>query len=160
MSMNFYSAEEYQESCAALYDEFCQKIKGVLPNARVEHIGASSIPGAISKGDVDIFVGVEQTELEDAVCSLTSLGFAEKSDTLRTPELCMLESQLGEDVAFQVVANGSEFECFLRFRDRLSSNASLLESYNALKISCQGWDEDDYRAKKSRFVETVLAGKG
>ncbi|WP_371317042.1 GrpB family protein [Aeromonas sp. sia0103] len=50
----------------------------MLPKARVEHIGASSIPLAISKGDLDIFIGVESDELEAAVQLLTTLGFQEK----------------------------------------------------------------------------------
>ena len=155
--MKFYPADEYQASCEALFERYCYKIRVLLPLARVEHIGASSIPGAISKGDVDIFVGVSKNELEDVVVRLMSLGFIEKRDTLRTPELCMLESQSDEDVALQVVANHSEFECFLSFRDRLRKDASLVESYNALKLSCVGWHEDDYRRKKSLFIESVLA---
>ena len=87
----------------------------LLPHARVEHIGAPSIPYAVSKGDLDIFVGIEADEFESSVKQLSSLGFQEKVDTLRTAKLCMLESISQEDVSLQVVANGSEFECFLKF---------------------------------------------
>ncbi|MEZ8542365.1 GrpB family protein [Vibrio splendidus] len=154
--MKFYPAEQYQADCNELFVRYERDIKKLIPNARVEHVGASSIPSAVSKGDLDIFVGVELGELEDAIERLTTLGFNEKLDTLRTPELCMLESISGDDVALQVVANGSEFECFLRFRDKLRANPALVEQYNTLKMSCEGWPQDEYREKKADFIEHVL----
>jgi GrpB-like predicted nucleotidyltransferase (UPF0157 family) len=155
--MKFYKAEEYQGLCEELFLKYQVQIKALLPDAVIEHIGASSIPGAASKGDLDILIRVSGNELESAIALLTTLGFSEKNDTLRTSELCMLESSYNEDVAFQVIAIGSEFECFLEFRDKLRKNSALLEQYNQLKMSCVGWSEDKYRLKKSTFVEHVLA---
>ncbi|MEZ8413384.1 GrpB family protein [Vibrio splendidus] len=157
--MKFYPAEQYQAACNEMFVRYERDIKTLIPNARVEHVGASSIPFAVSKGDLDIFVGVELGELEDVIERLTILGFNEKLDTLRTPELCMLESTSSDDVALQVVANGSEFECFLRFRDKLRANPELVQQYNTLKMSCEGWPQEEYREKKSDFIEHVLAVK-
>ncbi|WP_434568151.1 GrpB family protein [Vibrio chagasii] len=154
--MQFYPAEQYQAACHEMFERYESYIKKLLPTARVEHVGASSIPLAVSKGDLDIFVGVEFNELEDAVERLTTLGFKEKLDTLRTPELCMLESISSEDVALQVVANGSEFGCFLTFRDKLRAAPALVKQYNALKMSCEGWPQGEYREKKATFIEYVL----
>ncbi|MDR5866124.1 GrpB family protein [Halomonas koreensis] len=155
--MKFYRAEEYQGSREKQFLRYRDQIKTLAPSAVVEHIGASSIPMAVSKGDLDIFVGVNSAELEKVVLRLTKLGFQEKPDTLRTPELCMLESTSGDDVALQVVAKGSEFEFFLEFRDILRANAALVQQYNELKMSCEGLSPETYRNKKSAFVEHVLA---
>ncbi|WP_210473425.1 GrpB family protein [Vibrio crassostreae] len=157
--MKFYRAEQYQTACHEMFARYERGIKKLIPNARVEHVGASSIPSAVSKGDLDIFVGIESSELEYAAEQLTTLGFKEKLDTLRTPELCMLESTSGDDVALQVVANGSEFECFLTFRDKLRANPALVQQYSTLKISCEGWPQEEYREKKADFIEHVLALK-
>ncbi|EGQ9322277.1 GrpB family protein, partial [Vibrio cholerae] len=155
--MKFYSAEQYQGKCQERFLRYQSEIQELLPDARIEHVGASSIPMAISKGDLDIFVGVEMGDFCLAIQRLMTLGFQEKSDTLRTSELCMLESTSGDDVAFQIVVNGSEFECFLAFRDKLRKDASLVQRYNNLKLSCEGLSQDDYRGKKSEFIEQVLA---
>lgn len=154
--MKFYSADRYQKVCEENYIHYNNVIKNLLPNARVEHIGASSIPLAISKGDLDIFVGVDSSDFEKAIQSLMTLGFREKKDTLRTTELCMLESNENDNVALQVVVNGSEFEFFLSFRDKLLTNKSLANMYNELKLSCEGLSEEEYRIKKSTFIEFVL----
>ena len=71
----------------------------------------------------------------------------------------MLESSSIENVAIQVVANGSEFEFFLIFRDKLRSNMSLVQQYNELKLSCEGLSQDAYRLKKSAFIDQVLVQK-
>ena len=155
-NMRFFNPEEYQAFNEKLFLRYKSKIEEVLPDARVEHIGASSIPKAISKGDLDIFVGVDATELDSNVQRLMTLGFQEKVDTLRTLELCMLESDSVEYVAIQVVANGSEFEFFLSFRDALRSDAMLVQQYNELKLSCEGLSQGAYRQKKSAFINRVL----
>ena len=155
--MKFYNPEQYQPNCHERFNHYQSKIQQLLSNVRVEHIGASSIPQAISKGDLDIFVGVETEALECTVKTLKQLGFVEKLDTLRTAHLCMLESAIGEDIALQVVANGTEFECFLTFRDHLRANLDLVRQYNDLKLTCVGLTADDYRAKKSLFIAQVLA---
>ncbi|MHC6529477.1 GrpB family protein [Vibrio proteolyticus] len=154
--MQFYKADEYQASCENLYRKYELEIAALLPDAFIEHIGASSIPNAVSKGDLDILVGVNGKELENAVKLLSTLGFNEKSDTLRTPELCMLENSSCEDVAFQVVANGSEFDFFVGFRDKLRESPELVQRYNKLKMSCTGLSHEEYRRKKSAFIERVL----
>ncbi|KJZ06827.1 hypothetical protein TW85_24975 [Marinomonas sp. S3726] len=155
--MKFYRPDQYQVGCEALFLQVKSKVLVLLPHARVEHIGASSIPYAVSKGDLDIFVGIKADEFESSVKLLSSLGFQEKVDTLRTAELCMLESISQEDVALQVVVNGSEFECFSKFRDLLCANADLVKQYKKLKLSCEDLSQGAYREKKSVFVEWVLA---
>lgn len=153
--MKFFNPEQYQAKCNQHFVFYREKIINLLPLSRVEHIGASSVPGAVSKGDLDIFVGVEPTEIESTIVKLQSLGFEEKLDTLRTPELCMLEAPF-EAVAIQVVVHGSKYEFFLTFRDLLRSSSQLVEEYNKLKISCEGLTHAEYRQKKSAFVERVL----
>ncbi|CAH6806126.1 hypothetical protein VCHA37P191_10488 [Vibrio chagasii] len=42
------------------------------------------------------------------------------------------------------------------FRDKLRTNPTLVQQYNALKVHCEGWPQDEYREKKSAFIESVL----
>ena len=156
--MKFYQADNYQARCYGCFERYRARILVLLPEARVEHIGSSVIPDAISKGDLDIFVGVPAGEHQKSTELLKSLRFKEKQDTLRTSELCMLESENGDNVALQVVANGSTFEFFLQFRDKLLQNPKLVEKYNRLKLSFEGMNEDSYREAKAKFIESVLDG--
>lgn len=154
--MRFYFAEEYQPQCNARFAYYQTQIKALLTNAEIEHIGASSIPNAISKGDLDIYIAVDQSEFNDAIQKLCHLNFQEKLATLRTDQLCMLESLNGDDVAFQLVVKGSEFESFIQFRDKLRQLPELVQTYNNLKKRCENLDMIDYRIEKNKFISAVL----
>ena len=155
--MKFYSAEEYQPQCHALFEHYQSKIQALLPNAHIEHIGASSIPNAISKGDLDIYIAVTQAEFDEAISKLHTLNFQEKSEMLRTNQLCMLESLNHDDVAFQLIVKGSEFESFIMFRDSLRQSTELVQQYNALKRQSVGLNMQDYRQEKNVFIARVLS---
>jgi GrpB-like predicted nucleotidyltransferase (UPF0157 family) len=153
--MKFYRENQYRPRCEGLFSDYREKIHRLIPSARVEHIGSSSIPGLISKGDLDIFVGVNPQVHERSVTMLTSLGFKIKENTLKTPELCMLGRE-DQDVALQVVVNGSRYEFFIEFRDKLIHSPELLKRYNDLKKSCVSLGVDEYRERKSNFIEQIL----
>lgn len=156
--MKFYEANEYQDKVNSIFDELSEELKRVLPDARVEHIGSSAIEGAVSKGDLDVFVGVNQSDFVASLDKVKGLGFVEKMGTLRTDSLCMLVTdKFNHDVAIQLVANASEFEDFLRFKELMQSRPSLVLEYNELKRGSVHLTEDDYREKKSKWIEEVLS---
>ena len=156
--MELLQSEQYYDRNLTIFDQLKRVIINAIPFARVEHIGASAIPGAVSKGDLDIFVGVPKNKHEECLEKIISLGFKIKEDTLRTDSLCMLISdEYACDTAIQLVVNGSEFEFFLTFRNKLMRNESLLLEYNRIKQQYQSSSEEEYRKAKSTFINDVLA---
>lgn len=158
--MKIYPPEEYQPAASAAYAKASVALKVLAPDARIEHVGSSAIPGAYSKGDVDICVCVRPAGFEATLAALLSAGYRIKPDTLRTSQLCMLESG-GTDIphAVQLIAAGSKFEFFFAFRDALRRDPQLVSRYNALKLNAARLGEADYRREKSRFIDEVLAGE-
>ena len=155
--MRFLKPDQYQKSCSEKYTKYFSLIRGAMPEAKIDHIGASSIIGAYSKGDLDIYVEVDSNVFEESIDNLANIGFLEKKDTLRTPELCMLEPVLDEDVAIQLVSAGSKFQFFISFRDALNNEPELVREYNTMKMSFEGKDHASYRDAKSLFIERVLS---
>ncbi len=47
--MVFLEPEQYQQRCAQLFNSYQKDISTLLPFAKIEHIGSSAIPNAISK---------------------------------------------------------------------------------------------------------------
>ncbi|USP38963.1 GrpB family protein [Acinetobacter sp. XS-4] len=154
--MVFLEPEQYQQRCAQLFNSYHKDISTLLPFAQIEHIGSSAIPNAISKGDLDIYVEVMPDQFEFAIAQLKTLNFVEKQNTLRTDELCMLESLNNDNVAFQIVVTDSVFTFFLTFRNKLMASPTLVNEYNQLKSKCSHLDHDQYRAVKSDFINRVL----
>lgn len=149
---------QYQAHAAQVFADVQAMLARVLPQASIEHVGASSIPGAISRGDLDVLVIVPPGTLEQAVATLCPLGYQEKPDTLRTAQLCMLVSPRSDiDLALQVIEAGSKFEFFLHFRDALRADSALVEAYNRIKQEMADAGEERYRNAKGQFIETVCA---
>jgi GrpB-like predicted nucleotidyltransferase (UPF0157 family) len=155
--MEFFEQSKFLPRIEVIYMELFPRLKEIFPGSRLEHVGSSSIPSAISKGDLDIFLGVGKGEFSEAIQQLGSLGFYEKEGTLHTESLRMMITNLySEDVAIQVVENGSKYDFFVEFRDKVRANPELVAQYNKLKLGCIGMEHDQYRDVKSAFVESVL----
>ena len=154
--MIFLEPEQYQQNCIDLFNSYKKNISSLLPFAKIEHIGSSAIPNAISKGDLDIYIEVMSDQFEFAIEQLKTLNFIEKQNTLRTHELCMLESMNDDEVAFQIVVADSVFTFFLTFRNKLIDSPKLVNEYNQLKLECSHLDYDQYRKVKSDFIQNVL----
>jgi GrpB-like predicted nucleotidyltransferase (UPF0157 family) len=149
--------EDYFKLTNEIFSMLSEEVRAILPQARIEHIGSSSIPGSISKGDLDVFVGIDHSHFDQALILIKALGFCEKQGTFRSDQLCMLVTEkFNYDVAIQLVSNGSEFEDFLRFRDLLKSNKEFLKEYNEVKLMAQSLDENEYRQKKNVFISKIL----
>jgi GrpB-like predicted nucleotidyltransferase (UPF0157 family)/RimJ/RimL family protein N-acetyltransferase len=159
-AVKFLEPDAYQPLARELFDQLSFKIRQAIPAARIEHIGSSAIEGAVSKGDLDIFVGVEPELFQDAIISIKSLGFQIKAESFRNESLCQFEwHDYPLPVGLQLAMNRSEFEFFLAFRDRMNADADLRSSYNQLKRQACDLNEDEYRRVKSKFIENVLRGR-
>lgn len=149
-----HEAADYQARLQARFVQVRDALLARWPAARVEHIGASSIEGAVSKGDLDVLLLVSPEAFESVRGQLVAGGYCEKRDTLRTTALCMLEAP---DHALQLVAAGSVHErVFLRFRDRLRADAPLVAAYNDVKRRHAADSDERYRDAKARFIQQVL----
>lgn len=156
--MKLHKFDEYYDKVESIYRDLNKELNEALPLAIIEHVGSSSIPGSLSKGDLDVFVGVDKNDHQKTIDKIKSLGFEEKENTFRSDELCMLVTdKFNYDVAVQVVANESKFENFLRFRDIIRSDSNLLQEYNKIKEEAQGLGEDEYRNQKSIFISKILS---
>lgn len=152
--MRFFNPSEYQQRAEQDFIEIRGRLSKAVPYAEIEHIGSSAIKGAVSKGDLDILVRIEGAQFAEAQAAIETLGFTVKQGTLRTDSLCMLEGPQG--IAVQLIERGSKFEMFARFRDLMNAAPDLVEKYNALKMSSTGLSEEEYRARKSKFIEALL----
>ena len=151
--------EAWQARAQAAFAAVSHELALLLPDAQVQHMGATSVPGSWSKGDVDLAVLVAPATHDASVLRLQAAGYRVEADTLRTPALCMLRSPRTDlDLALQVLAHGSTFaRDFLRFRDALLASPALAARYNAIKAEHAGAGMQAYRAAKSRFIAQVLS---
>jgi GrpB-like predicted nucleotidyltransferase (UPF0157 family) len=149
----------YQSRAVSAYEDAELLLTAILPDARVEHVGAAAIPGAYSRGGVDVCVAVPRETFEEALGVLGEAGFTIRAQAPRTEPQCVLDAPAADvALALRLTGSGPRFERFVRFRDALRDNAALLARYNAIRIAAAAQGKAAYREAKAEFIERVLTG--
>jgi GrpB-like predicted nucleotidyltransferase (UPF0157 family) len=146
--------QEIRERVAAIFARRREELEGMLPGARVEHIGSTAVPGSLTKGDLDICVIVEGEELERASRVLAERFQVHQPENW-SPTLASFTapSEDGIDVGVQLVPAGSPDERdFVGWRDRLRADPDLRARYDELKRRHRADGMDAYRAAKERLI--------
>ena len=136
------------------------RIGAALPGAEIEHVGSTAIPGALTKGDLDLLVRVPAERFDVAVAALRDL-YAIHQPKNWTPTYASFVDGASHDppVGVQLAVAGSADDAlFAPFRDAPDRRSGAAARYNALKLSLDGADLEHYTAVKGAFVERVLAG--
>jgi len=123
----------------------------------IEHIGATSVPSLVTKGDVDLNIRAKSKRDFDDITRLLR-----KSLQINQPQnwnqyySSFDVPNTNPPVGVQVTIEGSEEDWFVKFRDVLSSNKILLEQYNQIKKDFNGESMTSYRKAKHEFIQKVL----
>jgi GrpB-like predicted nucleotidyltransferase (UPF0157 family) len=136
-----------------------RRIARLLPGAEIVHVGSTAVPGALTKGDVDLMVRVPANAFEPAVRALGSAYSVHQPENW-TPTYASFVDPESTDppVGVQLVVAGSKDEAlFEPFVAALRGDPALLAEYNALKRRLDGSDYERYTREKGDFIERVLA---
>jgi GrpB-like predicted nucleotidyltransferase (UPF0157 family) len=135
------------------------RIARLLPDADVVHVGATAIPGALTKGDLDLMVRVPAEAFDAAAMALGSAYSIHQPENW-TPTFASFVDPEATDppVGVQLVAAGAPEEgIFEPFIARLRDDPAVLDEYNALKRRLDGSDYERYTREKGEFIERLLA---
>ena len=103
----------------------------------IEHIGSTAIPGVVSKGGIDIAVGLQSpSHVYDGAMNLLEMGYKFRKQYPGKIHAMLLNEE-GECVntVHLMGEETSEYQMLVNFRDYLRSNPDALERYNEAKIS-------------------------
>ena len=152
----------YSEEFTEIFKEEKLRIKKVLPEAEVHHIGSTAIPAVGGKGIIDILVALpDWKEKDNTVEKLKDLGF-----THVHPEengrifLNKTGSSKYKDTHIHLVEKANkEYREKLLFRDLLRENQEEAEKYHQLKYKWEKkakGDRDTYGKLKEFYIEKVV----
>ena len=155
-----FSLVDTERACAKAeltYNAIRRLLASALPSgAEMHHVGATAIPGCLTKGDLDIVVRVPAQSFADADLMLAS-KFNRNEDSVRTETFSAFEdTSCDPQLGIQLTAIDGPFDFFHRFVHALTSSPQLVKEYNALKRAHNGRDASQYRAAKAQFFERVL----
>jgi GrpB-like predicted nucleotidyltransferase (UPF0157 family) len=129
----------------------------------IEHIGSTSVPGLAAKPIIDIVVGIDDPDDEQAY--LPDLEAAGYDLRVREPEhRCLRTGEPDEPVNLHCYPpEHREVHRYLAFRDRLRADAGERELYAATKrrLAQREWRDINYYAEaKGPVIEEILARAG
>jgi GrpB-like predicted nucleotidyltransferase (UPF0157 family) len=121
------------------------RLRELLPDAEIHHVGATSLPGAITKGDVDLVVRVDREHFAAVVEQLRH-KFGRKQPENWSSTFSSFGDDDGYDLplGIQVVVRGAEEDVFLHQRDFLRDHREVLDKYNQVKLQHAGDPADGY----------------
>ncbi|MFD0988061.1 GrpB family protein [Methyloligella solikamskensis] len=153
--------EAAREAADRLFAETSESLRRVLPEtAEIHHVGATAVPGCVTKGDLDIVVRVRLPDFA-AADRVLSARYARNSGSIRTETFSAFEKpDASPALGIQLTAIGGEHDFFHLFVSRLLADPQLVSRYNALKRRFEGKPMEDYRAAKSDFIGQVLKASG
>ncbi|PYZ97788.1 hypothetical protein CR205_04125 [Alteribacter lacisalsi] len=151
-------AEEhlYREKANEIAKRHEKLIKSVLPAALVYHIGSTAVPGSLTKGDVDLQVRVSQKDFPEAREALAKI-YKVNQGSFQSSFFCAFEKEAEVlPLGVQLTVIASEVDHFWKLTAFFQTHPEFTQQYNELKQTSEGLDMDEYRDRKSLFIDEIL----
>lgn len=155
MPIQLFNESDQRKQARAVFLSLRDEILAILPGAKVEEIGSTSIPGALTKGDVDLLVQADSSNFDSTVEPISRL-YQVNEGMEGTPFFASFKGVRNE-IDFGVQVGGDDSFDFIAFRNALRASPSLLAEYNSLKLASKDLAMKAYREKKQLFIERVLS---
>ncbi|OXM13362.1 GrpB family protein [Paenibacillus herberti] len=152
----FQNAPSVYEKAHQLYLTESARIRALLPEADLQHIGSTAVTGSWTKGDLDIQVRVTKDQFDNAASMLFRMydinEGSDSTDSFRS----FKDDEMNPPLGVQLTVIGSEVDFFYKIRDVMRINDSYRQQYDDLKQRFQGGDMEAYRAEKNEFFAWLM----
>lgn len=153
-------SDELKPTTSEVLTKVRSRIAAVLPVVEIHHIGATAIPGALTKGDLDVVLRVEPQDFLLAIQKLrTAFAVKQPENWDRYFASFGSDSDFSMPVGVQLVIKDSEADFFLFVRDYLISHPDALVAYNQAKQGSVGLGKNGYWAAKDRVLARIITLK-
>ena len=157
-SVNFKPQSDFADKAQKAFEEEKEKLATIIPNADIQHIGSTSIPNAITKGDLDLQVRIEGIDFQEAIEKLKKLYDINQPENWTENYASFKDGKRDMSIGIQLTVKGSgDDRLFQEQQKLLSNNPDVLKEYNEMKLSFEGKDIREYRAARHKFFETLKA---
>jgi GrpB-like predicted nucleotidyltransferase (UPF0157 family) len=148
----FQSSEYFYPLAKKLYEIERNKIRQIFPNAIVEHVGGTSIPNALTLGDLDIQIKISQEEFEEISYYLKTIYHINHPE-IWNDQLAIFHKKDHPELKMSIMltVKDSPYDEYQKTRDYFINHPEDLQKYNDLKRSFEGKDIDEYKSAKYQF---------
>lgn len=152
--VHFVKTESIRAGVNKLFESEKQRIARSLPDAEIEHIGATAVPGTITKGDLDINIRVSVAAFQNTVDVLKGMYEINQPENW-TGEFASFKDEL-RDIGVQVTVKNSPEDYYVPLREYLREHPETVARLNELKLRFEDQDMDEYRGAKGEFFQKLI----
>lgn len=140
------------EMADRLFSEVEARLRVLLPQSEILHVGSTAVRGSMTKGDLDVAVRIEQGGFRDAE-EVLAQEYDRNTGSERTDDFAAFvgESTVPE-LGIQLVAVGGSADTFHIWVQQLLDDPTLRRKYDELKLGFDGLPMQEYRSAKSAFI--------
>jgi len=139
-----------------------KRLVKILPTAKIEQIGSTSVKNLGGKGIIDILVGIKKADIKSTINKLIKSGYNYKKHAGSKSRL-FFEKNYGiikkRRIHLQLTTYNSKiWKDSIKFRDILRSNKKIREEYSKIKQNAVKLKKKnkEYRKYKDKFIKEVI----
>jgi GrpB-like predicted nucleotidyltransferase (UPF0157 family) len=140
----------FKAKADALFASVAARLQSLLPSALVEHVGSTSLPDGLTKGDLDVQVRVRAAYFDEARIALASI-YEENPGGFTDGGRSYKDDATDPPIGLHLTVIDGPSDIQFRQRDILRARADLRAEYDSLKRRFHGRDMDAYRDAKHAF---------
>jgi GrpB-like predicted nucleotidyltransferase (UPF0157 family) len=157
--VSFAPEQVFRGKVARRFEELKLRLASLAPGSDIQHVGSTAIPGALTKGDLDVQVRVSAAEYTRAKQRLESVFAVNHGGFVGADATSYEDYSDDPPVGVHLTTIGGSGDIQWKFRDRLIASAALRREYDELKRRFEGGSMTAYRDAKAEFVGRVLAAE-
>ncbi|WP_052460744.1 GrpB family protein [Microbacterium gorillae] len=147
------------DEVSARFTAECDRVRIMLPDAEIQHIGSTAVRGFPAKDVVDVLIGVPATAVAAAARTLAGAGYDLEGERTGHAWLSAPDRTARRCVLHVVVRDGSQWRDRIAFRDLLRVDGAARSAYLTTKRAAASGTSDwgVYTAAKADTVVRLLA---
>ncbi|MFH1551828.1 MAG: GrpB family protein [bacterium] len=158
-----YKFRRYDKRFPDIYKREKIKLKKVIPNAIIEHIGSTAVPGLGGKGIIDILVAVNRKEINKIKNQLERANYVFKESGGESDRLFFKKNYKYHGktriVHLQLTHHDSYiFKRMIKFRDKLIKDKEYAKKYEGVKkeaVKIARGEGKIYRKHKKKIFKEI-----
>jgi len=161
--MKKYKLRKYNTNFPKLFEEEKRKLKKILPESKIEHIGSTAVFGLKGKGIIDIIIAVPKKEIEKAKNLLVKNNYifkpkaGDKNRLFFQKDYWKLFGKRRVHLHL-TIPNGKDWKECIKVRDKLRKSLNLRKQYEELKKEAIVYAKGEgkkYRKYKNKFLKEL-----
>ena len=132
-------------------------LQRLLPGVHVEHVGGTSVPGLLTKGDLDVQVRVDAENFASYSRILSDLYEPNKGGFWCKDGRSFKHQEGPIPIGLHLTVIGGSCDVQWKHRDALLQSPTLRRELNALKARTRDWSEEQYYQVKDVFFSKIAA---